>query len=103
MGSFQHNRGFTLIELPTVISIIALIFSVVLAELNEARAEARDARLLADVKTIVTALDFYYKDRGRYPPHQSDAKLAGAGYWWGWPTTTSFRGEATDPMLKGEL
>jgi prepilin-type N-terminal cleavage/methylation domain-containing protein len=56
----KNNAGFTLIELLVVISIISLLASVVLASLNSARAKARDARRLADMKEIEKALQFYF-------------------------------------------
>lgn len=60
--------GFTLIELLVVISIIALFASVILASLNQAKAKARDAALLAEIKSFETALELYYDDHGYYPP-----------------------------------
>ncbi len=59
--------GFTLVELLVVISIIALLSSVVVASLNSARAKARDARRIADMRQIQTALEFFYDSYGRYP------------------------------------
>lgn len=61
------NRGFTLIELLVVIAIIGILSAVVLASLNDARAKARDAKRLSDMRTIHTALAAYYADNGRYP------------------------------------
>ncbi|HEX8591573.1 MAG TPA: prepilin-type N-terminal cleavage/methylation domain-containing protein [Candidatus Paceibacterota bacterium] len=60
-------RGFTLIELLVVIAIISLLSSVVLGALGQARAKARDARRIADLAQIKTALELYYNDRGYYP------------------------------------
>lgn len=59
--------GFTLIELLVVIAIIGILSSVVLASLNTARAKARDARRLSDLKQIQAALAMYYSDNGAYP------------------------------------
>lgn len=66
-----HKKGFTLIELLVVISIIGLLATVVLVSLNSARAKARDARRLADMKTIITALEMYYSDYNEYPEENS--------------------------------
>lgn len=60
MGHRGHSKGFTLIELLVVIAIIGILSSVVLASLNSARAKSRDARRIADVKQIQTALELYY-------------------------------------------
>lgn len=59
--------GFTLIELMVVLSIIGLLASIILASVNTARAKARDARRLEDIKQIQNALEFFYDKYGKYP------------------------------------
>lgn len=66
MRTQRPGRGFTLIELLVVIAIIGLLSSVVLASLNSARLKSRDARRLADLKQLQTALELYYGDQS--PP-----------------------------------
>ncbi len=60
-------RGFTLIELLVVVAIIAMLASIILASLNQARTKSRDARRIADVKQIQLALELYNNDYGGYP------------------------------------
>ncbi len=62
-----NQKGFTLIELLVVIAIIGLLASVVLLALNSARAKSRDAKRLADIRQLSTALELYYNDQGGYP------------------------------------
>jgi len=63
----KYKKGFTLIELLVVVSIISLLSSIVLMNLNGARAKARDAVRKSDMLQIKTALDLYYNDYGSYP------------------------------------
>lgn len=66
----KYSRAFTLIELLVVVAIIGVLASVVLASLNTARAKARDARRLSDVKQIQTALELYFDVNGHYPERE---------------------------------
>lgn len=59
--------GFTLIELLVVIAIVGILASIIVTSLISARSKARDSKRLADLKTISTALEFYYDDTGHYP------------------------------------
>ena len=48
----QNKKGFTLIELLVVIAIIGLLSSIAVVSLNGARAKARDAKRVSDVKQL---------------------------------------------------
>ncbi|OGG59610.1 hypothetical protein A3C89_00110 [Candidatus Kaiserbacteria bacterium RIFCSPHIGHO2_02_FULL_50_50] len=56
------TRGFTLIELMVVITIIALLASGVLTALAAARAKARDARRTDDIAALMTGIELYHND-----------------------------------------
>lgn len=75
----RKQQGFTLIELLVVIAIIGMLASVVAAATNSARDKARDANRIANVKNIMTALEFYYEDNGQYP-RSSGASSPNSGW-----------------------
>jgi len=63
----MKKKGFTLIELLVVIAIIGLLSTLSVVALNSARQKSRDAKRVADVKQIQTALELYYNDNNGYP------------------------------------
>jgi len=67
----NNKSGFTLIELLVVIAIIGLLSTLSVLALNTARAKARDAKRISDVKQIQTALEMYYNDVNDYPKDAS--------------------------------
>jgi prepilin-type N-terminal cleavage/methylation domain-containing protein len=73
LNTRQSNSGFTLIELLVVVAIIGLLASVVLASLNTARAKARNARRVSDIRQIQLALEFHFDSNGQYPLHSNDS------------------------------
>jgi len=73
----KNEKGFTLIELLVVIAIIGLLASVVLLALNSARAKSRDAKRLADVRQIASAMELYFNDNNTYPTSSGSGILVG--------------------------
>jgi prepilin-type N-terminal cleavage/methylation domain-containing protein len=67
MKLYTSQSGFTLIELLVVISIISVMSSVILSNLNDARASARDTVRISDMHQIRTAFELFYYDNRRYP------------------------------------
>ncbi len=61
------KKGFTIIELLVVISIIGTMSSIVLSVLNNAQAKARDSKRVQMLTEIQKALELYYDDHGQYP------------------------------------
>ena len=63
----KNQKGFTLIELLVVIAIIGILSALSVLALNSARARARDAKRIADIRQIQTALEMYYNEFNVYP------------------------------------
>ncbi len=74
---FSLERGFTLIELLVVIAIIGVLATLVLLQLGTARSRARDAKRIADVSQLRSAVELYYEDNnGVYPADITTANLS---------------------------
>ncbi|MEK7463400.1 MAG: prepilin-type N-terminal cleavage/methylation domain-containing protein, partial [Patescibacteria group bacterium] len=63
----KHSKGFTLIEVLIVISIIGVLSSLTLLGLGTFRASGRDVRRVTDLRQITNALELYYAKNGSYP------------------------------------
>ena len=86
---YKDKKAFTLIELLVVIAIIGLLSTLSIIALNSARAKARDAKRISDVKSMQVALEMYYNDMGDYP---ADASIA--------PNLAIYSNDATQPFLR---
>lgn len=63
----SSSKGFTLIELMVVISIIALLSSIVLASIKSARDRADNSRVVSELKSLQVALELHKNQLGVYP------------------------------------
>lgn len=55
----RHQAGFTLLELLVVVAIIAILASVILANLQSARQRANDAKIQSELQAISKAVEVY--------------------------------------------
>lgn len=63
----QRRHGFTLMELLTVIAIIAVLAAILYPVMSIARQNARKSGCRNNMATIIQALKMYYDDWGVYP------------------------------------
>lgn len=76
----RNSRGFTLVELLVVISIIGVLSTLAVFGLNSARSKSRDSKRVTDIKEIQTALELYYADFNGYPPEPTEVVLGTTDY-----------------------
>lgn len=78
MSIVKAKKGFTLIELLVVVAIIGLLATLAIISLGTARSKARDAKRLADIKSVQSALELYNNENAAYPAGGPALVLGGA-------------------------
>ena len=67
MKSLKSNKGFTLIELVVVIAILGILAGIAIPRFMDATATARGAKIVADLRTIDSAIMMYQAKSGSLP------------------------------------
>ena len=70
-------RGFTLLELMIVISILVILALIAMAQYNRTVLAAKEATLREDLFTMRKMIDQYAADKGKLPGSLSDLQSAG--------------------------
>ncbi len=79
----QNRRGFTLIELMIVITIIGILAAIAAPNYKWGLIRAREAVLREDLYNFRSTIDQFYADQGKYPDALQD--LVDKGYLKGIP------------------
>lgn len=61
------QKGFTLIELIVVVTIIGILAGIAIANVKNAQTKAREAALKDDLREMRSAIDNFYADKQHYP------------------------------------
>jgi prepilin-type N-terminal cleavage/methylation domain-containing protein len=72
----KHTRAFTLIELLVVIAIIIILVGLLYPAYNAVQSQAKRTQAKNDLTQIVTAVNAYYTEYGKYP---IDTTVKGTG------------------------
>lgn len=75
------NKGFTLIEILVVVSILAILGALIVPKIMDRPSEAKVVAAKQDINSLVAALKLYKLDNGRYPEQDKglQALIGGQG------------------------
>ncbi len=62
----ETQRGFTLIEMVLVATLIAILSTLAIASMSQARYKTMESGAAGGLKAIASAQEMYYMDNGRY-------------------------------------
>jgi general secretion pathway protein G len=88
-GTSASTRGFTIIELLVVMTLIIILATVGMTQYRNTQTRASEAVLKEDLFRLRDAMDQFYADKGKWPADL--AELVSEGY---------IREVPTDPMTK---
>ena len=96
----RRQRGFTLIELMVVISLIVILATIGLSQYRNSVIRAQEAVLKEDLFRMRDAIDQYYADKSEYP--ESLESLVSSGYLRSLPEDPLTRSATTWQTIEAE-
>lgn len=67
IDQIRSNKGFTLIEIMIVVTIIAILSAIIIPNVINYPKRARVTATKLQIQQFRTPLELYYNDKGRYP------------------------------------
>ena len=103
---YNKEKGFTIVELMIVLTIIAVLAAVAVPNFLKAREKARNESAKETLKTIKTALEMYSSEHETYPKKITSAeelkKALGKEYWPNGISTGNRSGNLSDAATNSE-
>ena len=75
MGTFVSRKGFTLVEIMIVTSIVGLLASLAIPSMRNAGIKTRSTRFAREIKTAGHAFVQYALDHGDYPADKTPGQM----------------------------
>jgi prepilin-type N-terminal cleavage/methylation domain-containing protein len=72
MSIIKKFKGFTMIEILVVISIIGFLSAAAFYSFNIARSRSRDTKRVSDVSSLTKAFEIYFNEHNSYPDAGGD-------------------------------
>jgi len=63
----NRQRGFTLIELMVVVTIVGILAGIAMVQVKNMRKKAQEAALMSNLHDMRKAIDNFYADKQRFP------------------------------------
>ncbi len=99
MKTFVSKKGFTLVEIMIVTSIVGLLASLAIPSMRRAGSETRNARFAREIKNAGHAFVQYAFDHGEYPLDKTPSEMPNGmseylnGFPWGEDTVIGGQGD----------
>ncbi len=96
-GATKMKRGFTLIELMIVISVMAILIGISLPYFKGMQDEGRSAKAAGELRTLTTAIESFYSHHSEYPVQTTAVNFTD------WQTDPNSLTTATPTIVKNAL